>query len=777
LCDGWCGWPFLLPAFGLVCYSLHSTSPDMIWNPHASVPVLSLTKDFSPLPEVTCLLLSGSSSWFQQVWDPGWLRLCHVLWSCTDDPPVVSALPFSTVLVHRDVGGILDGSFLFFSSCSIVTPPAPSVSQRALHHILGVAVRGGIAVPAPPRTLPPLPDFVAWGNALLASNPLSLVRCRSVFSPTKWVLRPLTAQELLAVFDIPQQERTTAAQYNSMADLPFLHRAPLKVLHAALARWEPTKLSTPPPLISTPVLAPLAQAYPKDCFGHMAVLAADAVAAKADDAAAPTDLWDHRVWNGLDWTKQSVLAFEERFGRGPLDSIRHLVLRVWRRNVRVSFMGYMKEMYGDAWASCTAGAKDRAVGRDCLWRIAFCDWWDWPRGSTLFFWRWPRSIQHLARDGHPVWWLSAPPRYMKPQPRERDPEIREKVGRKIQNVREKRYILPGTVANVTSYFAVPKGEADIRLVYDATRSGLNKCIWVPSFVLPPTEAMTDRLTGDSWMSDHDIGEMFLNFPMHESIQPFSGIDIRPYCFPDSSRTHIERWVRCMMGWVAAPYITTQSLALAKEVIFGDRLQSGNPYQWETVVLNLPGQRGYTPTLPWVRRVTRSGEVASDCPTYVDDARIIGASHHACLHAGHTFATKMCYLGIQVAARKVRPPSQAPGAWAGAVALVGVAGVGVTCLPERWIKVQAIVHDTLREVQSGAPLDHKVLEQRRGFLNHIQRVFPAMTPFLKGFHLTLDGWRPGRDEDMWKFSHPLADLDWDPPTLHQPDPPSYVAPAP
>jgi hypothetical protein len=151
----------------------------------------------------------------------------------------------------------------------------------------------------------------------------------------------------------------------------------------------------------------------------------------------------------------------------------------------------MKATYGNTWVTCKAGNKDCIVGRDCLWRVTFCDWWDWPRGSTLFFWRWPRSIQHLARDGHPVWWLSAPPRYMKPQPKERDPVLRDKVSHKIQNVRDKQYILPGTVANVTSYFAVPKEDADIRLVYDATKSGLNKCTWVPSFMLPPTEAMTD----------------------------------------------------------------------------------------------------------------------------------------------------------------------------------------------------------------------------------------------------------------------------------------------
>jgi hypothetical protein len=29
---------------------------------------------------------------------------------------------------------------------------------------------------------------------------------------------------------------------------------------------------------------------------------------------------------------------------------------------------------------------------------------------------------------------------------------------------------------------------------------------------------------------------------------------------------------------------------------------------------------------------------------------------------------------------------------------------------------------------------------------VARTLPAMKPYLKGFHLTLHGWRPGRDEE-------------------------------
>jgi hypothetical protein len=53
------------------------------------------------------------------------------------------------------------------------------------------------------------------------------------------------------------------------------------------------------------------------------------------------------------------------------------------------------------------------------------------------------------------------------------------------------------------------------------------------------------------------------------------------------------------------------------------------------------------------------------------------------------------------------------------------------------------------------IDFKPLESYRGFLIYISRTYPAITPYLKGIHLTLDSWRPWRDEDAWKL--PLSEI--------------------
>ena len=47
-------------------------------------------------------------------------------------------------------------------------------------------------------------------------------------------------------------------------------------------------------------------------------------------------------------------------------------------------------------------------------------------------------------------------------------------------------------------------------------------------------------------------------------------------------------------------------------------------------------------------------------------------------------------------------------------------------------------------------DHKEMERRRGFLIHLDITFSSIIPFLKGIHLTLDSWRPGRGSDGWKM---------------------------
>jgi hypothetical protein len=64
--------------------------------------------------------------------------------------------------------------------------------------------------------------------------------------------------------------------------------------------------------------------------------------------------------------------------------------------------------------------------------------------------------------------------------------------------------------------------------------------------------------------------------------------------------------------------------------------------------------------------SRLGRIAGDVLAFVDDFRASGYSREAAWAVGHQLASRLQYLAIQDAPRKRRPPSQTPGAWAGAI---------------------------------------------------------------------------------------------------------------
>jgi hypothetical protein len=77
------------------------------------------------------------------------------------------------------------------------------------------------------------------------------------------------------------------------------------------------------------------------------------------------------------------------------------------------------------------------------------------------------------------------------------------------------------------------------------------------------------------------------------------------------------------------------------------------------------------------------------------------------------------------------------------------GIAVTESQKRWDKTKGIVSKWTQRLAHADDLNRKELESDVGFLIYVTRTFPAMKPYLKGFHLTLHGWRPGREDSGWK----------------------------
>ena len=59
------------------------------------------------------------------------------------------------------------------------------------------------------------------------------------------------------------------------------------------------------------------------------------------------------------------------------------------------------------------------------------------------------------------------------------------------------------------------------------------------------------------------------------------------------------------------------------------------------------------------------------------------------------------------------------------------------------------------IRSGSTIEFKTLESYRGFLIYLVRTYPAINPYLKGIHLSLDSWRAWRQDDGWKMT--LAEI--------------------
>ena len=400
-------------------------------------------------------------------------------------------------------------------------------------------------------------------------------------------------------------------------------------------------------------------------------------------------------------------------------------------------------------------AKDLKAGLDCVERAARSDWWNWSDGSRIMFWRWPRRYRRSVRDGTPLFiHPNLLPKFWQRQSWPSDSKARSNLKDKVSVPRGRRYITRGYVRSLTGFFAVPKGDNDVRIVYDASKCGLNDALWCPNFFLPTIDSVLRNASSDTWFGDIDLGEMFLNFQLDEKILPWVGVDVSELeGLPPQSI--IERWERTLMGLRPSPHICTQTFGWAEEVIRGDRRDQSNPLAWDTVVLNLPGDKDYDPALPWVYRFNSvTKQMANFFGTYIDDIRTGGPSEEDCHRTSRRVASIINYLGMQDAARKRRAGALRPGAWAGAICFAVLGwGLYVSCSQEKWDKGKGIV-DALYEqvVENHAVwLDRSSLEKDVGFLVHLSRTFPAFFAYFKGIYHTMESWRCGRDSGGWRFS--------------------------
>jgi hypothetical protein len=354
-------------------------------------------------------------------------------------------------------------------------------------------------------------------------------------------------------------------------------------------------------------------------------------AVKADDAEILVYLWNDRI-------RSPGIIREEQ--DAALTRFRKLGHQVFMRGLVCNCTEYMQQTYDPTWGSMpqrsdgtpTKLGQDRETISGILWHTTHTNWFVFHAGSWLVHLCFPIQCRTMARDGVPVWFEKPGPATCEAQSLIADPALRAKAKEKIIKVVRRRYL--GTtdlnIKSLIKYFAIPKGKDNVRMVHDATANQLNDCVWVPTFWLPMIDLLVRALDENSWMTDQDVGNMFLNFQLHRTAAPYTGMDLLPLYKSDADAgPWWVVWDRNLMGFVASPYNSIKMALVAKEICRGDRYEQGlgsdgkelNFFQWDMICLNLPGSKDFDPTKTWISKIRADGRVACDLFTFVDDEQV------------------------------------------------------------------------------------------------------------------------------------------------------------
>ena len=209
------------------------------------------------------------------------------------------------------------------------------------------------------------------------------------------------------------------------------------------------------------------------------------------------------------------------------------------------------------------------------------------------------------------------------------------------------------------------------------------------------------------------------------VQTVRSRDPRDESLEASRQETWERWERNWMGLRDSPYRSIQWQIRLKLEVYGDRRVLTNPFHWDRVELNM------------------------EVYVYVDDGRVTGHSAEQMVLGARAYGAGCTRLGVQDASRKRTTPTHTPGPWAGTVTHTDAGEVIGMVSQEKWDRTKALIQE-LSDLLANPPLPLHHLVQIRGFLIYVVRTYKWLNPYIKGLHLTIDSWIPGRAGNGFKL---------------------------
>ena len=174
----------------------------------------------------------------------------------------------------------------------------------------------------------------------------------------------------------------------------------------------------------------------------------------------------------------------------------------------------------------------------------------------------------------------------------------EKIAKSIM----RRYIEHGKVSVVIPRICVPKGDDDVRVVWDMTRNKVNPGLFASTFYLIGIYSLMDRIDEGRWIADFDCGEMFNNYTLHEDEREYAGVyhsdSVREKLwerygeelrgdFGINEIPRFMRWCRLPFGWRLSPIMAIRMMMRSIKLAKSRPDDVSSPFQFSEVVLNLP----------------------------------------------------------------------------------------------------------------------------------------------------------------------------------------------
>jgi hypothetical protein len=536
-------------------------------------------------------IISGFSEWGITEED----RLAVVVTNQFRNPPIrFKFKKFS----HSDLGGVSTSKFSIGMTTGWGVDSIEAPDQEVARQLYRVAsvIEPGKDIKIPGKECEAIKERTATAPEIISEEFI----LPNVINGTGWVKRRFTAEEAATALDFPvasikrlkseSVDRTQCELWGKIPPVKAIQWAGLLIGKAISTQDKKgSDHSLPSDQSIGDGITKEEKSIEKDAYAGLSYSDADiyskieqSKAVKNDDALADFDIWNRKasekpVFTDVDLTwkisTNHVLDRGSKNDRARLmvfEELKEAQSNQYKKNVDKSFNKYMRETYSEEELRDlvkrkipgielhTECERDEVVGRIALDKVAGASFWEWDEGSSPLFWRWQPEIQKERRDGTKLWVTGELPTEKARQIIPNDPALAALLGEKMDKVRFKGYIGEGQVISITHFFAVPKGEDDIRVVYDLTKNGLNDVLWTPNFWMPSMLNVLDCATEDSWFCDVDVGEMFLNFPLDVKIRPYCGVDLS-WQLKGKRGYRWERWNRMAMGMSPSPWVCTRLL--------------------------------------------------------------------------------------------------------------------------------------------------------------------------------------------------------------------------